>query len=101
MLFNACYAGLPGSADLTYLGGALITAGAGGVLGPQIEMPQVFAAEYAYAFVTRYLGAADTAGEIAHTLARHFADTFHNPLGFAYALHCGMDRRLERAAPVL
>ncbi|WP_050372553.1 CHAT domain-containing protein [Streptomyces acidiscabies] len=101
VLFNACYAGLPGGADLTYLGGALITAGAGGVLGPQIEMPQVFAAEYAYAFVTRYLGAADTAGEIAHTLARHFADTFRNPLGFAYALHCGMDRRLERAAPVL
>ncbi|MET8983475.1 CHAT domain-containing protein [Streptomyces sp. NPDC004539] len=97
VLFNACYAGLPGGADLTYLGGALITAGAGGVLGPQIEMPQVFAAEYAYAFVTRYLGGTDTAGEIAHTLARHFADAFHNPLGLAYALHCGMDRRLERA----
>ncbi|QNP70526.1 hypothetical protein IAG44_14470 [Streptomyces roseirectus] len=98
VLFNACYAGLPGGADLTYLGGALIAAGAGGVLGPQIEMPQVFAAEYAYAFVTRYLGGTDTAGEIAHTLARHFADAFRNPLGLAYALHCGMDRRLERAA---
>jgi len=97
VLFNACYAGLPGGADLTYLGGALISAGAGGVLGPQIEMPQAFAAEYAYAFVTRYLGGTDTAGEIAHTLARHFADAFHNPLGLAYALHCGMDRRLERA----
>ncbi|MGW0334611.1 CHAT domain-containing protein [Streptomyces sp. NPDC003011] len=96
VLLNACYAGLPGSADLTHLGGALIRAGAGGVLGPQIEIPQVFAAEYAYAFVTRYLSGTATAGEIAHLLARHFADTFRNPLGFTYALHCGMDRRLER-----
>ncbi|MDQ1048209.1 CHAT domain-containing protein [Streptomyces sp. V4I2] len=96
VLLNACYAGLPGSADLTNLGGALIRAGAGGVLGPQIEIPQMFAAEYAYAFVTRYLPGTLTAGEIAHGLARYFADTFRNPLGFTYALHCGMDRRLER-----
>ncbi|WP_179332547.1 CHAT domain-containing protein [Streptomyces sp. Tue6028] len=96
VLLNACYAGLPGSAELVHLGGALIEAGAGGVLGPQIEMPQMFAAEYAYAFVTRYLGGRETAGEIAHGLARHFADTWSNPLGFAYTLHCGMDSRLER-----
>ncbi|WP_406332545.1 CHAT domain-containing protein [Streptomyces sp. NBC_00203] len=96
VLLNACYAGLPGSAELVHLGGALIGAGAGGVLGPQIEMPQMFAAEYAYAYVKRYLGGQETAGEIAHALARHFADTWSNPLGFAYTLHCGMDNRLER-----
>ncbi|MEU9286891.1 CHAT domain-containing protein [Streptomyces sp. NPDC048275] len=96
VLLNACYAGLPGTAELVHLGGALIEAGAGGVLGPQIEMPQMFAAEYAYAYVTRYLGGRETAGEIAHGLARHFADTWNNPLGFAYTLHCGMDNRLER-----
>ncbi|MFF4351572.1 CHAT domain-containing protein [Streptomyces sp. NPDC001530] len=96
VLLNACYAGLPGSAELVHLGGALIEAGAGGVLGPQIEMPQMFAAEYAYAYVTRYLGGRETAGEIAHDLARHFADTWSNPLGFAYTLQCGMDNRLER-----
>ncbi|MFH8794326.1 CHAT domain-containing protein [Streptomyces sp. NPDC017941] len=98
VLLNACYAGLPGNADLAYLGRALFDAGAGGILGPQIEMPQRFAAEYALAFVTRYLAGRETAGGIAHSLARHFADTCRNPLGFAYALHSGMDSRLERTA---
>lgn len=98
VFLNACYAGLPATAEPTHLGGALIEAGAGGVLGPQIEMPQLFAAEYAYAYVTRYLGGEETAGEIVHGLARHFADTWNNPLGFAYALQCGMDNRLERTA---
>ncbi|MEI5103788.1 CHAT domain-containing protein [Streptomyces sp. PmtG] len=98
VLLNACYAGLPGNADLAYLGRALFDAGACGVLGPQVEMPQRFAAEYALAFVTRYLAGRETAGAIAHALARHFADSCRNPLGFAYALHSGMDSRLERTA---
>ncbi|EPH39826.1 hypothetical protein ABT390_35775 [Streptomyces aurantiacus] len=98
VLLNACYAGLPGNADLAYLGRALFDAGACGILGPGIEMPQRFAAEYALAFVTRYLAGRETAGGIAHGLGRHFADTCRNPLGFAYALHSGMDSRLERTA---
>lgn len=99
VLLNACHAGVPeGGGDLAFLGRALIHAGARGVLGPQIEMPQRFAAEYALEFLTRYLRGTETAGEIAHAVARHFADKLLNPLGFAYALHCGMDTRLERAA---
>ena len=62
-------------------------------------MPQAFAAEYALEFLTRYLSGEETAGAIAHAVARHFADELHNPLGFAYALHCGMDARLARAQP--
>ncbi|MFI7408852.1 CHAT domain-containing protein [Streptomyces sp. NPDC049627] len=96
VLLNACYAGVPGSAGLAHLGGALIQVGAAGVLGPQIEMPQVFAAEYALLYVTRYLTGEETAGVIARDLARHFADKHRNPLGLAYALHCGMNSRLER-----
>lgn len=96
VLLNACYAGLTGGTELAHLGGALIRAGAAGVLGPQIEMPQVFAAEYALEYVTRYMGGQETAGGIAHHLARYFADEHHNPLGLAYTLHCGMDNRLER-----
>ncbi|MBD0843142.1 CHAT domain-containing protein [Streptomyces sp. TRM68416] len=99
VLLNACHAGVPeGGGDHKFLSLALIDAGARGVLGPQIEMPQVFAAEYALEFLTRYLDGTETAGRIAHAVARHFADTLHNPLGFAYALHNGMDTRLERAA---
>ncbi|MEV0175166.1 CHAT domain-containing protein [Streptomyces sp. NPDC050803] len=99
VVLNACHAGVPeGGGDHKFLSLALIDAGARGVLGPQIEMPQAFAAEYALEFLGRYLNGTETAGCIAHAVARHFADVLHNPLGFAYALHHGMDTRLERAA---
>lgn len=99
VVLNACFAGLPeGSADARFLSRAFVDAGARGVLGPQIEIPQVFAAEYALEFLTRYLHGTQTAGSIALTVARYFADELHNPLGLAYALHHGMDTRLERAA---
>ncbi|WP_328873506.1 CHAT domain-containing protein [Streptomyces sp. NBC_00287] len=99
VVLNACHAGVPeGGGDHKFLSLALIDAGARGVLGPQIEMPQAFAAEYALEFLTRYLHGTETAGGIAHAVARYFADALHNPLGFAYALHHGMDTRLERAA---
>ncbi|MFJ2927617.1 CHAT domain-containing protein [Streptomyces massasporeus] len=99
VLLNACYAGLPeGSADARFLSRAFVDAGARGVLGPQIEIPQVFAAEYALEFLTRYLDGTQTAGSIALDVARYFADHLHNPLGLAYALHHGMDTRLERSS---
>ncbi|MFD0437930.1 hypothetical protein DMH25_20650 [Streptomyces sp. WAC 01325] len=83
--------------DAVSLGSALIREGAKGVLAPQIEMPQTFAAEYALQFLTRYLSGHETAGQVVHAVARHFAENLHNPLGFTYALHYGMDARLERA----
>ncbi|MFH8993112.1 hypothetical protein [Streptomyces sp. NPDC017940] len=100
VLLNACQAGhAAGDADRAFLGRILIEYGAQGVLGPQIDMPQAFAAEYAREFVLRYLrsGPDDTAGRITHDLARHFAAAFRNPLGLAYALHCGMDARVRAA----
>ncbi|MFE7513172.1 CHAT domain-containing protein [Streptomyces sp. NPDC057540] len=98
VVLNTCYGGVPaGDGDRAFLGRRLIEYGARGVLGPQIEMPQMFAAEYALEFVTRFLRGKETAGKISHDLARHFAATYRNPLGCAYALHCGMDARLERA----
>ncbi|MEU5894545.1 CHAT domain-containing protein [Streptomyces sp. NPDC047461] len=97
ILLNACHAGVAGaSGDRAFLGRMFIEHGAQGVLGPQIAMPQAFAAEYALQFVTRYLGGERTAGQIAHELARHFATVYRNPLGFAYGLQSGMDVRLER-----
>jgi hypothetical protein len=64
VLLNACHAGVPeGGADLAFLGRALIQRAPRGVLGPQIEMPQIFAAEYALEFLTRYLPAGDSRGD--------------------------------------
>ncbi|MEV0181877.1 CHAT domain-containing protein [Streptomyces sp. NPDC050625] len=99
VLLNACHAGVSGaSTDRAFLGRMLIEHGAQGVIGPQISMPQAFAAEYALEFITRYLRGEATAGHIAFELARHFAARYRNPLGFAYALHCGMDASLERTS---
>ncbi|WP_406290364.1 hypothetical protein [Embleya sp. NBC_00896] len=94
ILLNACHGGTPADADHAHLARALIEHGAQGVLGPTIRMPQAFAAEYALAFVTRYLHEGATAGTAARDLARDFAARYRNPLGLAYALHCGMDTRL-------
>ncbi|MFI6642064.1 CHAT domain-containing protein [Streptomyces sp. NPDC050504] len=98
VLLNACHAGVwaPDHADTGALARALVRAGARGVLAPLIEMPQVFAAEYAHGFVTAFLTGAQSAGTVARALARRYATEFHNPLGAAYGLLCGMDHRLAR-----
>ncbi|MFE6867201.1 NB-ARC domain-containing protein [Kitasatospora sp. NPDC057692] len=95
VLLNACFAGQSAEAELEHLGRALVELGASGVLGPQIEIPQVFGAEYAFAFLDLYLAGQATAGEITWRLARDFADVHRNPLALTYSLHCGIDSMLE------
>lgn len=104
VLFNACYASLAGpDADSTFMSRVLIHHGAQGVLGPQIEMPQVFAAEYALQFLQRYVpgGTEATAGRLTLELARLFADEYRSPLGIAYALHSGMSAYIPVPAAAL
>jgi len=101
VMLNACYAGTAsGDGERSFLGKELIDHGAQGVLGPRIAMPQAFAAEYAFHFIREYLigGPEATAGRIVQHLAREFASRYRNPLGFAYALHSGMDSRLSRTS---
>ncbi len=96
VLLNACHsakAAEPGR--LKHLGQELIDQGADGVLAPQIEIPEAFAAEYAYAFLDRYLTGAHTAGAIGQCLVRHFAREFHNPLALVYSLNGGINARLD------
>ncbi|WP_411133196.1 CHAT domain-containing protein [Streptomyces sp. C10] len=96
VLLNACHsakAAEPGR--LKHLGQELIDQGADGVLAPQIEIPEAFAAEYAYAFLDRYLTGAHTAGEIGQWLVRRFAREFHNPLALVYSLNGGINTRLD------
>ncbi|GAA1973474.1 CHAT domain-containing protein [Kitasatospora viridis] len=95
VLLNACHTGQSAAAELEHLGRALIELGAEGVLGPQIEIPTVFAAEYAFAFLELYLTGELTAGEITRSLVHRFAREFHNPLALTYSLHCGIDSMLS------
>lgn len=99
VLLNACHTGQAATGThVEHLGAALIDLGADGVLGPQIEIPQVFASEYAYSFLELYLVGTHTAGEISQLLVRTFAEKFHNPLALTYSLHCGLHSRLDLAS---
>ncbi|MFS8199312.1 CHAT domain-containing protein [Streptomyces sp. CWNU-52B] len=96
VLLNACHSGAAsGPGRLKHLGQELIAQGADGVLAPQIEIPQVFATEYAHAFLDRYLTGGHTAGETGQWLIRRFAQDFHNPLALAYTLNGGINTRLR------
>ncbi|MEU5464298.1 hypothetical protein ACH41C_05280 [Streptomyces althioticus] len=99
VLLNACHTGQAAAEPhVGHLGTALINLGAHGVLGPQIEIPQVFASEYAYSFLDMYLEGRRTAGEISRELVRTFAEKYHNPLALTYSLHCGLHSRLDLAS---
>ncbi|MFJ2958345.1 CHAT domain-containing protein [Streptomyces sp. NPDC087270] len=96
VLLNACHsAKAAGPGRLKHLGQELIDQGADGVLAPQIEIPEVFAAEYAYAFLDRYMTGAHTAGAIGQWLVQRFAREFHNPLALVYSLNGGINTRLD------
>ncbi|MEV6012012.1 CHAT domain-containing protein [Streptomyces sp. NPDC051976] len=96
VMLNACFAGLVAdSVEFEHIGGVFIRSGAEGVLGPQIEIPKLFGAHYAHEFIGRYLAGSSTAGAIVRELARHFAETYRNPLALTYSLHCGLDSRLS------
>lgn len=95
VLLNACHTGQSAAAELDQLGRALVELGAEGVLGPQIEIPQEFAAEYGFAFLDLYLTGKFTAGDITQQLVRMFAREYGNPLALTYSLHCGIDSILE------
>lgn len=99
VLLNACHTGQgAANSDVEHLGSALIDLGADGVLGPQIEIPQVFASEYAYSFLELYLTGRHTAGEISQRLVKAFAKDFNNPLALTYSLHSGLHSRLDLAS---
>jgi hypothetical protein len=94
-LLNSCYAGrLAETAEIEHLGIALINGGAGGVLGPQTEVPEIFGAYYALKFFERYFECPNTAGDVVHELAHEFAENERNPLALTYTLHMGMDSRM-------
>lgn len=98
VLLNACHAAAAAApGHLKNLGQELIDQGAAGVLAPQIEIPQLFATHYAYAFLDRYLTGRHTAGEISRFLVRRFAREYGNPLALAYSLSRGIDSRLDLA----
>ncbi|MGW2910831.1 hypothetical protein ACWC9X_10275 [Streptomyces asoensis] len=99
VILNTCFAGAPATTGFTSLSTAFVKHGALGVLAPQIAMPQVFGAEFALQFLTRYLDEGMTAGLALLETVRWFATTYRNPLALAYGLVCGLDSRVVLESP--
>ena len=79
---------------------------ASAVIGPNIEIPAVFARDFATQFFDRFFegGTDRSIGSVLHELRREFLRDHDNPLGLVYLLYRGADTYLtgpilKRAAP--
>jgi hypothetical protein len=78
------------------LGKKMLDKGANCMIGPQIDMPVLFGAEYAQRLFERFLNPGQRLGDAVRALAREFADRYRNPLGLTYSLYRGVDVFLAR-----
>ncbi len=75
--------------------------GASAIVGPQTEIPAVFAGQFASRFFEEFFGGGRrTVGEILYALRREFLDKYNNPLGLLYSLYRGADLYLSESLPL-
>jgi hypothetical protein len=94
VIVNACAGGAMGSPFYTTFARDLLARGANCLVGPQIDIPICFAADYAVHLLDRFLVPQVRLGGIVRELSRTFLDDYSNPLGLTYSLYRGMDTRL-------
>jgi hypothetical protein len=81
----------------TAFGPPLLRKGANCILGPQIDVPAVFATEYAMRLFSDFLRPETRLGDVVQQLTRKFIDDYQNPLGLIFSLYRGLDSRLVEA----
>jgi hypothetical protein len=91
VFINACQGGQMSSLFYRSIGSELVARGANSLIGPQIDVPPLFAREYGRAFVQNLVRPGARVGDIFHDLARWFFDTGGNPLGLVMSLYRGID----------
>jgi hypothetical protein len=96
VFINACQGGKMSSLFFESFGTSMLAKGANCVIGPQIDMPVLFAAEYATRLFGLLLMPGQRLGEIVLELTREFATHYRNPLGLTYSLYRGVDVYLSR-----
>lgn len=94
VIVNACAGGAMGSPFYTTFARDLLARGANCLIGPQIDIPICFAADYAVHLLDRFLVPQARLGEVVRELSRTFLDDYSNPLGLTYSLYRGIDTRL-------
>jgi hypothetical protein len=92
VFMNTCSGG-HFSAVLSTIGSELLRYGANCLLGPQVDVPGKFSAEYAIRVVNRMFGSGARLGPTVRDLAVEFMTTLHNPIGITMGLGRGIDSR--------
>ncbi len=93
VFLNACGSGQLNSIFYPSFGESFLRLGACSVIGAQVELPAIFAGEFARRFFERFLqgGLGNQVGKILYELRREFWDRHRNPLGLIYSLYRGAD----------
>ena len=74
----------------------LIAKGARGVLGTEVDTPALFAAEFAQAFLQRFVAGERPLGELLLDLRREYLAEKNNVMGLVYALYSSGDVVVRR-----
>jgi hypothetical protein len=100
VFINACQGGQMNTLFYKTIAAEFLKRNAMAVIGAQIDIPAVFAAEYACRLFTRFLdgssGKRIRLGPLMRDLAQEFVNDHHNPLGLVYSLYRGADCFVDR-----
>jgi hypothetical protein len=75
----------------------LITKGARGVIGTEVDTPALFAAEFAKDFLTRFFQGNKKLGDLLLEMRREYLQKKNNVMGLVYALHSSGEIYINRA----
>lgn len=91
---NGCQGGQLASQFYSSFGAVLLRSGVNCLIGPQVDLPPLFAYEYAHRFFAEFLRGTRV-GDIIQNMTRVLADTCENPLGLVVSLYRGLDTHLS------
>src|SRR5262249_27491704 len=104
VFINACQGGQMTTLFYKTIAAEFLKQNATAVIGGQIDMPAVFAAEYARRLFTKFLdgssGRRIRLGPLMRELAQEFVNDHNNPLGLIYSLYRGVDCFVDRGATI-
>ena len=103
VFLNACRALKTGSSYYRGFVSSFLNADARAVIGPEIEMPTIFAREFARLFFERWYGGGPnrTIGLVLLGLRREFLHEHGNPLGLTYSLYRGSGHYLPASSALV
>lgn len=100
VFLNACEAAQMNSVFYQGFARTFLSRRASAVIGPQTEIPAVFAGEFARAFLEQFFagGRQNQIGQVLFRLRREFLGQHKNPLGLVYSVYRGADVFLPNPA---